>query len=76
MYEGCRIHGEDYKRKKLRYLIADHFMKTYEMKKFSESDEVVGKSKLVSASYERPSCYATFTRTSLIWHISFCRKKQ
>lgn len=51
VYERGRTRGEAHKMKKLRYLIADHFMKTYDMQKLSESDEVVGKSKLVSASF-------------------------
>ena len=50
MYERRRIPSEDYKIKKLRYLIANHFMDTYEIQKLLESDEVVGKSKLVSVS--------------------------
>jgi hypothetical protein len=50
MYERGRIHSQDYKIKRLRYLIANHFMETYEIVKLPESDEVVGKSKLVSLS--------------------------
>lgn len=54
MYERSRNPSEDYKTKnkikKLRYLIANHFMETYEIQKLPESDEVVGKSKLVSVS--------------------------
>ncbi|GFG29900.1 hypothetical protein Cfor_09920 [Coptotermes formosanus] len=46
MYERGRIHSQDYKIKRLRYLIANHFMETYEIVKLPESDEVVGKSKL------------------------------
>ncbi|XP_069682597.1 cap-specific mRNA (nucleoside-2'-O-)-methyltransferase 2 isoform X1 [Periplaneta americana] len=46
VYEGHKMRGEELLIKKLRYLIANHFMETYEMKKLSESDEVVGKSKL------------------------------
>jgi len=53
VYERSR-NSEDYKTKnqikKLRYLIANHFMETYEIQKLPESDEVVGKSKLVSVS--------------------------
>jgi len=50
VYKRARNSSEDYKIKKLRYLIANHFMETYEIQKLPESDEVVGKSKLVSAS--------------------------
>jgi len=54
VYERSRNPSEDYKTKnkikKLRYLIANHFMETYEIQKLPESDEVVGKSKLVSVS--------------------------
>jgi len=48
VYKRSKNPSEDYKIKKLRYLIANHFMETYEVQKLSESDEVVGKSKLVS----------------------------
>jgi hypothetical protein len=51
MYERGRMSSEDYKIKKLRYLISNHFMETYEIEKLPESDEVVGKSKLVSVSH-------------------------
>jgi hypothetical protein len=50
VYKRSRNPSEDYKIKKLRYLIANHFMETYEIQKLPESDEVVGKSKLVSVS--------------------------
>lgn len=46
VYKRARNSSEDYKIKKLRYLIANHFMETYEIQKLPESDEVVGKSKL------------------------------
>jgi hypothetical protein len=48
VFERSRNPSEDFKIKKLRYLIANHFMETYEIEKLPESDEVVGKSKLVS----------------------------
>jgi hypothetical protein len=50
VYERGRTRAEDFKIKKLKYLISNHFMEKYELKKLSESEEVVGKSKLVSAS--------------------------
>jgi hypothetical protein len=49
LYQRGRTRAEDFKIKKLKYLIANHFMEKYELKKLSESEEVVGKSKLVSA---------------------------
>jgi hypothetical protein len=49
VYHSGRTRAEDFKIKKLKYLIANHFMERYEVKKLSESEEVVGKSKLVSA---------------------------
>lgn len=51
LYKGGITRGEEYRIRKLRYLIANHFMETYEMQKLPESEEVVGKSKLVSANY-------------------------
>ncbi|PNF27384.1 hypothetical protein B7P43_G17491 [Cryptotermes secundus] len=45
-YQRGRTHTEDFKIKKLKYLIANHFMEKYEVKKLPESEEVVGKSKL------------------------------
>lgn len=50
MYKRGRNPSVDYNIKKLRYLIANNFMETYEIQKLPESDEVVGKSKLVSVS--------------------------
>jgi cap2 methyltransferase len=46
LYRRGRRLGEDFTIKKLKNLIANHFMETYEMKKLSESEEVVGKSNL------------------------------
>lgn len=48
-YQSGKTRAEDFKIKKLKYFIANHFMEKYELKKLSESDEVVGKFKLVSA---------------------------
>lgn len=48
-YQRGRTRAEDFRIKKMKYLIANHFMEKYELKKLPESEEVVGKSKLVSA---------------------------
>jgi len=50
VFRRARNPSEDFKIKKLRYLIANHFMDKYEIQKLPESGEVVGKSKLVSLS--------------------------
>lgn len=49
VYQRGRTRAEDFRIRKLKYLIANNFMEKYELKKLAESEEVVGKSKLVSA---------------------------